>query len=189
MGHFHYARHFVLLAAAAILLILSSRWDLFSEAFLPTFAISGALHALALLFALRAPQALMRKCAFVLAAAALSVLSLYIGILSLELFAILPASARLYLVLALCAASGAITYGSLIRLCWIRALSSRSILAIAACCVLATCVAFFARTYFPFLAGWWLTAAWWFAFSAGLWHFDTHPQGRRSNMLGPHAHP
>jgi hypothetical protein len=44
--------------------------------------------------------------------------------------------------------------------------------------VLATLVAFLARGYFSFLAGWWLAAAWWFAFSAGLWYFDTHPRGR-----------
>ncbi|HWW28806.1 MAG TPA: hypothetical protein VNY80_02240 [Steroidobacteraceae bacterium] len=177
MGHFHYARHFAVLAAAAIVLFLPGRWDFFGEAFLPTFAISGALHALALVFALRATHALLRKCAFVLAAAALSVLTLYIGILSLELFAGLPAGVRLYLALGLCSASGAITYGSLIRLFWLPEFSSRSILAIASGCVLGTLVAFLARGYFPFLAGWWLAAAWWFAFSAGLWYFDTHPRG------------
>jgi hypothetical protein len=179
MGHFHYTRHFSVLAAAAIVLLVPNRWDPFGGAFLPTFAISGALHALALVLTLRASQALWRKCAFVALAAALSVLTLYIGILSLELFAILPAAARLYLVLGLCSASGAITYGSLIRHYWMPTLSPRSILAIALGCVLGTLLAFFARGYLPFLAGWWLAAAWWFAFSAGLCYFDTHPRGRR----------
>src|SRR5271154_6522296 len=131
MGHFHYARHFALLAAAAVVLFLPSRWGLFSGALLPTFAISGALHALALVFSLRATQGLLRKCTFVLAAAALSVLTLYIGILSLALFAMLPSNSRLYLALGICSACGAISYGSLIRLYWLRVFSSRSILAIA----------------------------------------------------------
>jgi hypothetical protein len=187
MGHFHYARHFAVLAAAAIVLLLPSRWALLSAALLPTFAISGALHALALVFALRAAHAPLRKCAFVALAAALSVFTMYIGILSLELLAILPAGMRLYMTLGLCAAAGAVSYGSLIRIFWLQNFSSRSILAIALGCVLGALLAFFARGYLPFLAGSWLAAAWWFAFSAGLWYFDTHP--RRANMLGPHADP
>ena len=180
MGHFHYPRHFGVLAAAAVVLILPSRWGFFSEALLPTFAISGALHALAVVVALRAPSPLLRKCSFVALAAVLSVLILYIGILSLALFAILPANARLYMALGVCSAAGALTYGSLIRLFWLQKFSSRFILAIAAGCVLGTFFAFFARHYFPFLAGWWLAAAWWFAFSGGLWYFDTRAQdGRR----------
>ena len=177
MGHLHYPRHFALLAAAAIVLFLPGRWEFFGEAFLPIFAISGALHALALVFTLRATQAALRKCAFVLAAAALSVFTMYIGILSLELFAILPAGARLYMVLGLCAACGAISYGSLIRFYWIRKFSTRFILAIALLSTLGTLLAFFARGLSPRLAGWWLAAAWWFAFSGGLWFFDTHPRG------------
>jgi hypothetical protein len=81
---------------------------------------------------------------------------------------------RLYVVLSVCSLSGTITYGSLIRMFWIRILSSRIILAMAVLCVLATSLAFFARAYWEFLGGWWLAAAWWFAFSAGLWYFDTH---------------
>src|SRR5271156_2772371 len=50
---------------------------------------------------------------------------------------------------------------------------------VAAGCVLGTFFAFFARHYLPFLAGWWLAAAWWFAFSGGLWYFDTRAQDRR----------
>lgn len=178
MGHFHYPRHFGTLAAAAAVLLVSSRWELFSAALLPTFVISGALHALAVVVALRAPFRLLRKCTFVAFAAGLSALTLYIGILSLALFAILPASARLYLTLGICSVSGAITYGCLIRFYWIAKFSSRFIVAIAAGCALGTLVAFFARQFFPFLGGWWLAAAWWFAFSGGLWYFDTRAQDR-----------
>jgi hypothetical protein len=175
MGHFHYGRHFSLLAVAALILLLLSRWAVFSEPFLPTFAINGALHASALVLALRAPDALWRKCAFIAIASGFSVLALYIGILALELFAVLPSNERLYLALGLCAASGAITYGSLVRIFWIRKFSSRAILAIAASCVAAVLIGFFARTHFQFLGDWWLAAVWWSAFSGGLWYLDTQP--------------
>jgi hypothetical protein len=179
LGHFHYPRHFAVLAGAAVVLLALSRWGFLSQAMLPTFAISGALHALALGVALHAPAALLRKCSFVALAAVLAALTLYIGILSLALLAVLPASARLYLTLGICSLAGAITYGSLIRLYWMRGLSSRFILAIAAGCALATFAAFLARRYFPFLAGWCLAAAWWFAFSGALWYFDTRVPGTR----------
>jgi hypothetical protein len=104
-------------------------------------------------------------------------LTLYVGIIGLVLFAVLPGNERLYVVLGVCSLSGAITYGSLIRLFWMRNISSRLILAMAIVCVLATSLAFFARTYFDFLGGWWLTAVWWFAISGGLWYFDAHTDG------------
>ena len=172
MEHFAYGRHFVLLAAAAVVLLLFNHWDLFGEPFLPTFALSGALHAAALSMALRTADTLVRKCLFIAIAALLSILTLYIGILSLQLFAILPATERLYLVLGICSVAGAITYGALIRLFWVKKLTSRSILAIAVFCVPATYLAFLARSHFEFLNAWVLAAAWWFAFSGGLRYAD-----------------
>jgi hypothetical protein len=103
--------------------------------------------------------------------------TLYVGIIGLVLFAVLPGNERLYVVLAVCSLSGAITYASLIRLFWMRKFSSRLILAMSIVCLLATSLAFFARTYADFLGGWWLAAAWWFAFSGGLWYVDTHGKG------------
>jgi len=76
--------------------------------------------------------------------------------------------------LGVCSLSGAITYGSLIRWFWMRGFSSRVVLVMSVLCMLATSIAFFARTYSEFFGGWWLTAAWWFALSGGLWYFDTH---------------
>ena len=178
MGHLHYKRHFLALAVAAVALFLLILWDPFSAPLLPIFAVGGALHAAALIFALRAPQDGWRKCYFVALAAALSVATLYIGILGLQLFALLSANERLYLVLAVCAAAGAIIYGSLIRLFWLRDLSSRSLLAISMACVLAVALAFFTRRYFPSLEGWWLIVLWWCAFSGGLWYADTYSAPR-----------
>jgi hypothetical protein len=164
-----------MLAAAVVVLFFLSRWDIFSDALLPTFAISGVLHASALVLSLRTPALAWRQWLFIVIAAALSVLTLYIGIIGLQLFAVLPANQRLYSVLAVCAASGAISYGAFIRVFWMPRLSSRSMLAIAMACVPAILLAFFVRGYVPFLAGWWLVAVWWFAFSCGLAYFETHP--------------
>ncbi len=179
MGHFNYARHFRLLGAAALVLFLLSHWDLLSDSLLASFAMNGALHALSLSLALRAPQKHLRKLAFIAVAAALSVFTMYVGIVGLVLFAAVPGNGRLYVVLGLCSLSGAITYGSLIRIFWIRKLSPRLILGLALLCLLATSLAFFARAYSEALGGWWLTAIWWFAFSVGLWFFDTHPDALR----------
>jgi hypothetical protein len=174
MGHLYYARHFGVLAAAAAILFLLGHWSLLNDSLIATFVINGALHASALVLTLRAPQSLARKSAFIAIAAALSVLTLYIGIICLVLFAVLPGNERIYAVLGVCSLSGAITYGSLIRLFWIRSFSSRIVLAMSFLCVLATSLAFFAGTYSDFFGGWWLAAVWWFAISGGLWYFDTH---------------
>lgn len=177
MGNFNYARHFSLLGAATLALIPLSHWDLLGDSLLASFAISGALHASSLCLALRTPQSSLRKLAFIAVASTLSVFTMYVGITGLVLFAVVPGNQRLYMVLGLCSLSGAITYGSLIRLFWIRKFFPRRILSMALLCMLATSVAFFVRAYSEFLGGWWLTAVWWFAFSGGLWFFDTHPDG------------
>jgi hypothetical protein len=169
---FLYKRHAAALLVAVLLLFFFNRWDLFDEPYLPTFALSGALHAGALCVALRAPESAVRKCLFIAIAAFLSVLTLYMGILSLQLFAVLPASERLYLVLGTCSMTGAITYGILVRSFWMRKLSSRSILAIAVGCVAGAFVAFLARSHFEFLDAWVMAAAWWCAFSGGLAYLD-----------------
>jgi hypothetical protein len=175
VGHFNYARHFGLLGVATVLLFLLSHWDLLSDSLLASFAINGALHALSLSLALRSPQSNLRKLVFIAAAAALSVFTMYVGIIGLVLFAVVPGNERLYMVLGLCSLTGAITYGALNRIFWLRKFSSRRILGLAFLCLLATSLAFFVRAYFQALGSWWLTAVWWCAFSGGLWFFDTHP--------------
>lgn len=174
MGHFYYARHFALLAVATLLIFLLGHWDLLSDSLISSFAINGALHAIALAVTLRAPQIVWRKLVFISLASALSIFTLYVGIAGLVIFAALPGNERLYAVLGLCSISGAITYASLTRLFWLGKFSSRLILAMAVLCLLAAWLALFARFYLE-LGGWWLAAAWWFAFSGGLWLFDTHP--------------
>lgn len=164
-----------MLGVATLLIFLLAHWDLWSDSLIASFAINGALHAIAVIAALRAPQTFGRKMAFVALAAALSIFTMYVGITGLVIFAALPGSERLYAVLGLCSVCGAITYGSLTRLFWLGKFPSRLILAMSFLCLLGAWLAFFIRGYWDFLGGWWLAAAWWFAFSGGLWFFDTHP--------------
>ena len=179
MGHFNYPRHFGVLGAATVALFLLQYWNLLSDSLLMSFALNGALHALSLSIALRSPQTILRKLVFIGLAAAFCVFTMYVGITGLVLFAVVPGNERLYLVLGLCSLTGAITYGSLVRIFWIRKFSPRSILGMAFLCLLATALAFFIRSYSEALGGWWLAAVWWFAFSGGLWFFDTHPDALR----------
>lgn len=183
MGHFRYARHFGVLGAATVLLILLAQWRLLADSLIISFAINGCLHAFALVLSLRSQQSLLRGAGFIAAAAALSMFTMYVGILGLVLFAAVPGNGKLYLVLGLCSLSGAITYGSLVRIFWVRSLSPRMILAMAFLCLLATSLGFFVRTFSDLLGGWWLAAVWWFAFSGALCFFDTHPNaaGRSYN--------
>ena len=186
MGHFYYARHFGVLGAATVVLFLLGHWDLISDSLIVSFAISGALHACALVLALRTPQSLLRKFCFVALASALSVFTMYIGIMGLVLFAVLPGNERLYAVLGLCSLTGAITYGSLIRMFWVGNLSARLVLAMAFLCVLTTSLGFFAKTHADFLGGWWLAAVWWFTLSGALKFFDTRPNAlSRSKYNAP----
>ncbi len=179
MRHFNYARHFGALGAATVLLLLLQHWNFPGDSLLASFAINGALHAVCLSLALLAAHGILRKLAFIAVAAALSVLTMYVGIAGLVLFAVVPGNERLYMVLGLCSLTGAITYGALVRRFWIRQFSPRCILGTALLCLLATSVGFFIRTYSEVLGGWWLASVWWFAFSGGLWFFDTHPDAFR----------
>lgn len=168
-----------MLGAATLLMLLLGHWDLFNDSLVVSFGMSGALHAIALVTTLRSQQSAWRKPVFVALAAAFSVFTMYVGIAGLVIFAVLPGNERLYAVLGLCSITGAITYASLTRLFWLGKFGSRRIVAMAGLCLLAAWLAFFVRSYWTFLGSWWLTAAWWFAFSGGLWFFDTHPDALR----------
>lgn len=173
MGNFNYPLHFTVLGVAAVLLFLLGHWDLLGDSLVASFALNGLLHASALVIALRSPQSNLRRIAFIVIAAALSIFTMYVGIIGLVLFAALPGTERLYFDLSLCALTGAITYGSLIRMFWVRSLRPRQILAIAFGCAAASVLAFLLKIHFPVLGGWWLATVWWFAFSGALRLCDT----------------
>ena len=143
----HYARHWLLLGCFTVVLAVLNRLHLFDRPF-ASFAMYGALHALALVLALRSPKPLCRKCLFVAIAAFLSMVTLCVGIAGRP---------------------RALTYGILIRLCWVRTLTWGWLATISSSCMLATFLAFFTLNQFPLLGRWWLAALWWYTLSGGLW--------------------
>lgn len=179
-----FKRHFLLLAAAALLIAVVNVSNLFHEPLLPSFALYGALHALTLVLAIPAPRLVAwRKVLFVGCAAALNVAVLYAGIISLEALGNIMAALRLYLALSICALFGAMAYGFLIRFFWFPALRPRAIAQIALGCMAAAVVGMGIQNLTLPFGNWWLVAVWWLAFSGGLWGAD-----RRAHALGPQAH-
>jgi hypothetical protein len=184
LDHFRYPLHFSLLACFGLLLIAMTQLHLATDLSL-SFALYGALHAAALVIALRAHHPLRRKCLFIAAAAALSAMTLHFGIIAGQLLGTSRGNPALYAVLGLSGAMGAAAYGILIRLSGIDELTWRSLAVICVNCLLATCAALFTLTRFHSLGPWWLAVMWWCAFSGGLWYFDKRRQravpGRRGD--------
>jgi hypothetical protein len=174
-GHLHYARHFTLLVCIAALLIVTSRWRIFPGAAY-SFAIYGALHASALAASLRVRQPLGRQMLFVASAALLCMLSARLGLYGMRFAGKLPGFAGPLLLLSAVSGVGAIGYGMLIRQFWIRDLSLEAFSITAFFCILAACAGLIVGNHYRVLGGLWLAIPWWFAFSAGLCHY----QQRRS---------
>ena len=177
MGYFLYGRQFLLLAGFGVLLAGITRLHLLTD-LIVCFAVYGALHAGALVLTLRARQSVWRSCLFILGAAALSVMTLRVGMFVGRLSGTLSVNVAIYAVLGFSAVTGVLAYGILIRVFGIHDLTPRSLAAISVACVLATYVAFFTLTHFHFLGRWWLALCWWWAFSGGLWYCD-----RRRNAV------
>ena len=172
MAHFFYLRHFLLLACFSVVAAVTTlhiRSD-------PTisFALYGALHALALMVTLRERKAIWRKSLCIALAAALSVMSLRIGIWDMQFFEQLSGNAGRLVVAGLSAMIGAVSYAALIRQLGIYPLPLAAFAVIAVACVLATWVAVFTLVYFHSLGRWWLAVLWWYAFSSGLCYCDLH---------------
>lgn len=162
----------MLLACAVAVIVTMAQLDIFGTAsLLPNAAIYGALHAAALTGALNRAAPLRRKSLFILAAAVLDVAALYAGILGLALLsaAALRLSVRAYVAFGVCSMVGSILYGFLIRIFWLPELTPRPILQISIGCLLATMSALSIENLSGRSSLWVLAAAWWCAFSAGLW--------------------
>jgi hypothetical protein len=171
-ARFNYRRHFLLLACAVAVVVIMAQLDIFGTgSLLPNAAIYGALHAAALTGALNRAAPLRRKSLFILAAAALDVAALYAGILGLALLsaAALQLSARAYIAFGVCSMVGAIFYGFLIRIFWLPELTPRPILQVSSGCLLATMLVLLIENLIGRSSLWVLAAAWWCAFSGGLW--------------------
>jgi hypothetical protein len=175
--HFFYARHFLLLAGFSVVVAVMTRLHLLTDLNV-CFAAYGALHASALILAVRVTQSLWRRCLFVVIAAALSVMALRMGIFGGHLSGTLPGNAALYMVLGFSAVIGALAYGILIRRFWLVELTVGGLALISVGCMLAAFVAFYTLAHSHSLGRWWLAVLWWYAFSGGLWFCD-----RRQNAV------
>ena len=166
-----YPRHFLLLACFSMLIGVMSQLHLTGN-LSAAFALYGALHAVAPVLAVRSRQEIWRKCLFIGVAAALCVMTFHFGSVAREQSAALPGKVGLYSPLGLSAFIGAASYGTLIRLSGIYALTMGELAAIAAGCAFAAYFSLFTASHFHFLSSWWLAVPWWFTFSGGLWYFD-----------------
>jgi hypothetical protein len=137
------------------------------------FALYGALHASALVFALRARLPVGRACAFIVMAAALSAMTLRVGLFAAQSLGTIRPDAVLYTVLGFSAAAGVAAYGILIRVSGLHALLGARALAMTSIgCSLAAPAALFSMTHLPLLGRWWLAVLWWYAFSVSLWYAE-----------------
>jgi hypothetical protein len=183
-AHFFYARHFLLLAGCSVVVAAITRLHLLTDLTV-CFAVYGALHASALVLALRARQPIWRRCLFIAIAAALSVMALRIGLFGGHLSGTLPGNAALYAVLGFSAVIGALSYGILIRLFGLFELTVGALALIAAGCLLAAFVALFTLAHSHSLGRWWLAVLWWYAFSGGLWFCDRRQNAARRSPVIP----
>jgi hypothetical protein len=167
----HYARHYLLLTCFGLGLGAIAQLRPEEDPSI-SFATYGALHALALILSLRSPVAAWRRTALLPIAAALSVLTLQIGLFAARSFGSMPGRVALYAVLGFSAAIGAVTYGIALRAMGIHRMRAASLAAACAYCFVAVDVALFTRSLVPYLGRWWLAMLWWYAFSGGMWQFD-----------------
>ena len=168
MGILDYPRHFLLLGGGAVALaVMTLLPSIFSGRLFVLFGVAGALHATAVVLALRSRPSWPARLAFVAAAAAASIVAL-LGAFALAGLVKLAAAAVVFLTLALTSAFGAVLYWLLLRGWWAPFLSSRSLLVTVAACVAATLVAALASSLLPLPRDLLLPVLWWLAFSGAL---------------------
>jgi len=178
MGILHYARHFGLLACMTAVLSATGRW-IPVPGVVATFGIYGALHASLLAFTLRGRQPTGRRLRFVAVAAALSMLSVSLGLGAGHIIGGSMGMTRPALLLSLSSGVGAATYASLVRRFFGAHLTWPAIVTIMLGCVLAT-LAVLASGFHLKGAGLPVAVSWWFAWSLGLWFHDGRSARKRT---------
>jgi len=163
-----YPRHFALLACFSVLVALLANLDR-PPTVAASFALYGALHATALIMALRAPMSAPRKLGFVLLAAGLCTLTYRVGFAARALTSPYIGGAAIHSSLGFSAAMGAMVYGyAARRLPGLHALTPPKLIMLSLGCLAATFLAALAVGRVHTLGIWCLAVAWWFAFSGGL---------------------
>ncbi|MDP9083120.1 MAG: hypothetical protein M3N50_05075 [Pseudomonadota bacterium] len=176
VSQLRYVRHFLLLGAFAIGLIVVDRTI---HPLALSFALYGVLHALALVLALRSRKSpLLKKLTFIAIAGSLSVLTLGIGLMGGRLIGLLPSGWGFPVLLGFSSMTGAWTYVLVIRTFWIPALTPLCMAAIAIACLLATVMAAQTLSLSALLGRWWLAVFWWSALSGGLCFCETRQRAR-----------
>lgn len=166
-----YPRHFLLLACFSVLIAVLNRLHPAGDLSI-SFALYGALHASALVLAVRGHPTVWGKCLFIAFAASLCVLTFRFAAVARELLGAVPGGVAFYALLGLSSIIGAASYAILIRLSGWYALTITEIGAIAAGCMLAAFASLFTTSHFHALGAWSFAVLWWFTFSGGLWYFD-----------------
>jgi hypothetical protein len=178
----NYPRHFGLLACMVAVLAVTHRWapDLGAMAWC---GIYGALHSSALIVTLRAAAPPPRRGGFVVVAAAMSMSVVAASRLAGQAGVGWSGLAKAAALLAFASGTGAAAYSLLIRGWFGVPLAAAKIVSITLGCIVAALAVLASRLY---LHGGtlWFAAAWWFAFSAGLWYFEPAAQARKTRAPG-----
>lgn len=183
MGTLNYPRHFLLLGCGSVVLLFLTRLSisLVYDRLFFLFGLSGALHAIAVVLALRAKSSRLSYFGFVVATVALSIAAPLAGLKLIELLG-LNGITTIFVALALTSAIGAVSYWLLVRGFWARFLSPLSLLLTVGSCTLATLSASFTLSVLPFPRDALLPMIWWFAFSASLFAGDRHDAAANSAL-------
>ncbi len=169
-GRLHYFRHFALLVCiAAGILAVRRRLALDAASW---FALYGALHAAALVASLRVRQPWWRSLLFIAAAAGLAMSIARLGLFGMRYAGKLPGVLGAAGLLGTASLLGALAYGILIRRFRFAEFPIGALVATASACALATLAVLATVGHAPVRGVLWVTIAWWFTLSAGLWYHE-----------------
>jgi hypothetical protein len=169
-GRLHYFRHFALLACIAAG-ILAVRWR-FGLGAAAWFALYGGLHAAALVASLRVRQPWWRSLLFIAVAAGLAMSIARLGLYGMRYAGKLPGVAGAAALLGTASLLGALAYGGLIRRFRLAKLPIGDLAATSSACAFAALGVLWVVGHSPVRGALWVTIAWWFTFSAGLWYHE-----------------
>ena len=192
MSPINYSRHFAYLAIAVVALVLveSSSLTLWLDRFRSSYALFGALHALALVAALRAGS-IGRRIIFVVVTGALSASVPYAGI-ALPSALGLDGGFAFFGAFAFGSAIGALGYWMLVRAFWLPNMDLSDALFSVSLCVGATALGLFLSAvlsgfgaHHSALTDAPLTVLWWYAFSYSLWKSQGSAMAANNRWRGP----